>query len=234
MITYYSINVTNKCNKACLYCVNKSYVNKNEYLDIIKFEDLKNWLEKEIKVDDIVEIAGTGEPTLCAWLPNLLEYLEQKKTWVILKTNGFKLDKWRLTFDNVLVILTKHDSTDDYLLDKCKYLLPIDIICTAITEEALQKDTEPSSKIVIFFKNKVHEINKAFCVSPDGKVRFLPCIVQDMGTVWDYKPEGWNCISLKECPFLVNAWNFIEYLKNPFDLPNECNHVQVKNFQKEV
>jgi molybdenum cofactor biosynthesis enzyme MoaA len=115
MITYYSINITNKCNKACPYCVNKDYVNKAEYPDIMGFADLRNWLEKEIRENDIVEIAGTGEPTLCNWLPELLDYLKQKKTRVILKTNGFNLGEWRLPLDNLLVIMAKHDSSDDFI-----------------------------------------------------------------------------------------------------------------------
>jgi len=59
MRTYYSINVTNRCNKACSYCVNVDYINNKEYPDIMNFDDLKSWLETEIKEGDIVEIAGT-------------------------------------------------------------------------------------------------------------------------------------------------------------------------------
>jgi len=234
MTTYYSLNVTNKCNKACPYCVNIDYVNKKEYPDIMKFGDLRNWLEKEINEGDIVETAGTGEPTLCEWLPELLLYLSQKKAWAILKTNGAGLGRWRLSLENLVVVLARHDSSDEYVASKCEYLLPNDIILMAITKEAMLSKNDRYIKVDDFFQGKWHGIGRAFCVSPDGKVRFMPCVAHDMGTVWDYKPEGWDCITLSQCPFLVNAWNFIEYLKNPFDLPDGCGHLQVKNFQMGV
>jgi hypothetical protein len=97
----------------------------------------------------------------------------------------------------------------------------------AVEKEAMQAKNEHASKYVDFFQSKVHKIKRAFFLSPDGKIRFMPCQIIDIGTVWDYKPEGWDCFDLGICPFLVNAWNFIEYLKAPFDLPYGCNHVQV-------
>lgn len=230
MVAYFSINVTNKCNKACPYCVNKDYVNKIEYPDIIKFDDLKNWLEKEIKEDDIVEIAGTGEPTLCEWLPNLLQYLEAKKAWAILKTNGLKLGEWRRTLERLLVVLAKHDSSDEYILEQCKYLLPNDIICTVIAKEAMQNDTEVSSKILKLFSNDMHNIQRVFFITPDGKIRFMPCNNYVLGTVWDCRGGTYSCVDIHKCPFLVNAYNFIEYLKAPFDLPDGYNHVQVRKY----
>jgi len=200
----------------------------------MKFKNLKNWLEKEIKEGDIVEMAGTGEPTLCEWLPELLLYLSQKKAWAILKTNGFKLGRWRLHLENLLVVLAKHDSGDEYMLEKCKYLLPNDIVCTAIDEGTRQNNDEVASKTLKFFPGETHDIQRVFFITPDGKVRFMPCNANGMGTVWDCDSSTFGCVSLHECPFLVNAWNFIEYLKAPFDLPDWCNHAQVKNIQKEA
>jgi len=232
MTTYYSLNVTNRCNKACPYCVNKPYVNKREYPDIMDFESLKNWLEYEIKENDIVEIAGTGEPTLCHWLPELLRYLDSKKTWTILRTNGFGLGAWRLALGRVLAIMARHDSGDDYVRDRLQWLLPNDIVLDAITEETMQDESALATRVATFFQNKGHSAKRAFCISPDGKIRFMPCENKDMGTVWDYKPEGWDCTSFEQCPFLVNAWNFAEYLKQPFDLPQGCGHVQAKNCKR--
>jgi len=235
-MTYFSLHITNKCNKACPYCVNRDYINKPEYPDTMEFNDLRTWLEKEIHEDDIVEIPGTGEPTLCEWLPELLRYLEQKKAWVMLRTNGFKLGKWRLELNNLLVILAKHDSSDDYIKDKCEYLLPSDLICLFVTEQNMQGKDEVASKFnkSLLCPHEAHSIDRSFFVTPDGKIRFMSCVTLDMGTVWDYKPEPWHCLDFSKCPFALGAYNFIEYLKSPFELPEEYDHVQAKNIQKRV
>jgi len=209
--------------------VNKAYVNKSEYPDSMNFDDLHSWLDKEIEEGDIVEIAGTGEPTLCEWLPDLLRYLDGKKAWVILRTNGFGLGEWRLSLGNALVILAKHDSDDSYVLDRCRYLLPDDIVFEAVTEEEMQAENKKASKLVEFFPQRGHNIMRSFFVTPDGKIRFMSCVDEDMGTVWDYKRgRKWTCMDLAQCPFLQNAYNFIDYLKKPFDLPAGYNHTQVK------
>jgi organic radical activating enzyme len=216
MPTYYSINVTNRCNKACAYCVNKDYVNKREYPDLMGFADLRGWLGNEIRENDIAEIAGTGEPTLCGWLPDLLGYLEQKKAYAILRTNGFGLGNWRKALGRALVILAKHNSSDDYIREKCQYLLHGDIVMEAIPKEAMQAGNEQASKVVKEFKGRGHGFDRSFFVTPDGKVRFMSCTNLDMGTVWDFKPEKWTCMMQEQCPFLINAWNYAECLKAPF------------------
>jgi len=196
----------------------------------MNFDDLKNWLETEIVQNDIVEIAGTGEPTLCGWLPELLEYLEKKKTSVILRTNGLKLDSWRLALCNLLVILSKHDSSDDYIREKCKYLLPCDLI--ACLKDKINKEEIPKIKDDIFSKHKSHPIQRAFFVTPDGKIRYMPCMTNDMGTVWDYKPKYPICATFETCVFVLGAYNFIEYLKSPFELPKGIDHIQVKTLKE--
>jgi len=228
-MTYFSLNITNKCNKACPYCVNIDYINKTEYPDIMNFNDLRNWLEKEIGEDDIVEMAGTGEPTLCEWLPNLLQYLEDKKAWTMLRTNGFKLGEWRKKLARTLVILSKHDSGDDYISDKCKYLLPHDLIL--IIDKIVEKGNVNNPLSGTLAKHNSHIISKAFFITPDGRVRFMPCDQQDMGTVWDYHPREFICFNFSHCPFMLGAYNFIEYLKSPFDLPDGYNHVLAKKLR---
>jgi len=210
--------------------VNIDYVNKKEYPDLMDFADLRNWLEKEIAENDIVEIAGTGEPTLCDWLPDLLRYLEQKKAWTVLRTNGFKLDGWRMNLSKVLVILAKHDSINEYMLDKCQYLTTHDLILTSI-EETRQVSNDVASKLIRWLPCRIHDVERAFFVTPDGKVRFMPCLPHEQGTVWDYKPQRWNCITFDKCSFVLNAYNLIEYLKTPFELPSECNYERVGTWQ---
>jgi len=206
--------------------VNIDYVNKKEYPDVMNFIDLRNWLEKEIAENDIVEIAGTGEPTLCDWLPDLLRYLEQKKAWTILRTNGFKLDGWRMNLSKILVILAKHDSDDEYISYKCKYLTLHDIILMNI-EETKQGSNDVASKLIRWLPHRIHDVERAFFVTPDGKVRFMPCNQHEQGTVWDHKPGKWTCTTFDKCSFVLNAYNFIEYLKEPFELPCECGYMRV-------
>jgi len=231
--TYYSINVTNKCNKNCSYCINAEYVNNPEYPDIMKFEDLINWLENEINEDDIVEIAGTGEPTLCEWLPNLLHYLENKMVWTKLRTNGFKLGQWRKDMSRLLVIMAQHDSSNDYMNEKRKFLMPNDLILTQITDQNKQAKNDAASKIVDFFPDRSHNVKRAFFITPDGKIRFMPCQSRDMGTVWNYIQQGWTCTEFNLCSFVVNAYNFVEYLKKPFEIPQGIDYMQVKNWRKD-
>jgi len=229
MRTYYSINVTNKCNKACSYCINRDYINNNEYPDVMGFGDLREWLELELKENDIAEIAGTGEPTLCEWLPDLLDYLERKDALIILRTNGVRLGSWRAAFRNLLVIFSRHDSSDDYVADRCGFLLPHDLILAVDTANAVGKN-KTSEIVQLPCGKQSHDIERAFIVSPDGKVRFMPCQQRDMGTVWDYKPEGWTCTGFSRCPFVLNAYNFTEYLKSPCALPDGFNYVQAQSF----
>jgi len=212
--------------------VNIDYINKPaEYPDIMKFNDLKNWLDKEIKEDDMVEIAGTGEPTLCEWLPDLLCYLDAKKAGTILRTNGFKLGGWRKTFDRLLVIIAKHDSSNEYMTDRLKYLMPNDIVLTGI-DAAKQEAHDIASKTLGWLPRKRHNLDRAFFVTPDGKIRFMPCVKDDMGTVWDCKTRKWSCVDFYGCPFILNAYNFIEYLKSPFDLPDGYNHVDAGKWKQ--
>jgi len=229
LLTYFSINITNKCNKACSYCVNIDYINKKEYPDIINFNDLRNWLEIEIKEGDIVELAGTGEPTLCKWLPDLLNYLENKKSWTILRTNGLGLGEWRLSFKRLLVILSKHDSSVNYIKEKCKFLSKNDLILS-VTDNLSEKRNIAKVLNGDLARHCSHNITKAFFITPDGKVRYMPCMTADQGTVWDYKPEEVTCINFGQCPFILGAYNFIEYLKAPFELSNGYNHTQVQSF----
>jgi organic radical activating enzyme len=234
MKAYFSINVTNKCNKACDYCVNIDYVNKKEYPDIIDFANLRGWLENEINEDDIVEIAGTGEPTLCEWLPDLMSYLDGKRAWAILRTNGFRLGEWRKVLGRLLVVMSRHGSGDDYVKEKCKFLMPHDLIMDRMEEETVQGKSNHASR----FKNdelsphKTHDIKWAFFVTPDGKVRFMPCQPHSMGTVWDYKAENWTCATFSICPFVLGAYNLVEYLKAPFEITDGYCHARASKFQQ--
>jgi len=231
-MTYFSLNITNRCNKACSYCINKDYVNNQEYPDLISLEDLKKWLEFELKENDIVEIAGTGEPTLCEWLPDLLNYLEGKMAWVILRTNGFELGGWRLSLTRLLVILAKHDNDEDYVRIKCKFLLPSDLIITEIKINQKQGENKGRQPDALGYES--HPMQKSFFVTPDGKVRPMSCTVSDRGTILDYKPAGWTCTSFSTCSFIVGAYNFIEYLKERKYPPESANHtyMQAKTFME--
>jgi len=196
------------------------------------FKDFSG-VERTFTPDDIAEIAGTGEPTLCEWLPDLLQYLEAQKAWVVLRTNGCGLGYWRKPLDRLLVVLSKHDSSDEYIIRKCEYLLRHDLIM----KDALE-NFQDKSHIASNFKTDAlspyswHDVERAFFITPDGKVRFMPCVSHDLGTVWNYKPEAWICTNFARCHFALGAYNLIEYLKAPFDLPAGYTHVQVGSYHQ--
>jgi len=226
-LIYVSLNVTNACNKACDYCINKEYINNPKYPDIMGFEDLRKWLDE---LDDvIVEIPGTGEPTLCKWLPDLLEYMHGRGIYSVLRTNGFRLGEWRLKYDKLLVIVSRHDSSNEYINEKLKYLKGTDIIINGINEDKRQKAVHSNFENDELSPHSSHGITTAYFVTPDGKIRFMPCSPLEYGTVWSHGDDSFLCPTDK-CPFMLGIWNMIEYLKNPFEF-NSDSYIRIDKWR---
>jgi len=213
-ITYFLISLTNRCNKHCEYCVVKRWVNNLEFPDKMKTEDLIAFLKKEFQAGDVVELTG-GEPTLFLDLEMLLSWLKEHEARVILRTNGLHLSKWRGNYDNLVVVLAKHDSGDDYMNERKKYLLPCDLVLDGIPENIKQKKRfEP-----VFIADETspltsHPFKKTCFISADGKVKSMPCCSEDMGTVWDYTPRLYRCC--KDCSHTLGAWNLVQRIGNQF------------------
>jgi len=210
-MTYFLLSVTNTCDKACEYCVVKLWRNNPSYPDKATAYDFICFLEKEMKEGDVVEITG-GEPTTFHDLFLLLSFLKQQGAKVILRTNGLQLGHWRKDYPNMIVVLAKHNSGDEYMRERKRYLLPHDLVLDGIPEEIKQK--EPLKPV---FQNDgvspitSHPFQKSFFITNDGKVRRMPCESQDMGTIWDFKLRLYHCC--EECPYMLGAWNLASRIK---------------------
>jgi len=210
-MTYFLLSITNTCNKACAYCVVKPWLNNPEYPDKATAEDFIRFLQGEMVEGDVVEITG-GEPTLFHNFLVLFDFLKHRGAKVVLRTNGFNLSRWRKSYDNMVVVLAKHDSADEYMEERKRHLLPHDLVLDGIPDDIKQK--EPNKPV---FRNdsvsplQSHPFQKSFFITNDGKVRCMPCSDKDMGTIWDFKPRPYHCC--RECPYMLGAWNLVNRIK---------------------
>jgi len=182
---------------------------------MIAAADLTKFLGNEMQPGDTVELTG-GEPTLFPGLMALLEWLREHNAKVIMRTNGCKLDRWRKEFPNMVVVLAKHDSGDDYIEQKKACLLPHDLVLDGIPEHIKQKEggrpvfaNDETSPL------REHPFKRAFFVTNDGNLRFMPCINASMGNIinLDYSLERWSCIGGRSCPYMLGAWNLAERME---------------------
>ena len=204
-MTYFLLSVTNACNKSCDYCVVKKWRNNPDFPDKITAADIMAFLEKEMRPGDVAELTG-GEPTLFPDLLLLLEWLKERGAKVIMRTNGFRLGKWRKEFPNMVVALARHDSGDEYMEERKRHLMPWDWAIDKIPDGEMQKEQDNP----VFKKSKhnpltAHPFKRMFFITNDGKIRFMSCCEEDMGTIWDFKPREYFCCP--DCPFALFAWN---------------------------
>jgi hypothetical protein len=174
-------------------------------------EDFISFLEKEFQHGDVVELTG-GEPTLFHGLNMLLDWLKKHGAKVIIRTNGLHLGEWRKNYDNLVAVLARHDSDEDYMSERKKYLLPCDLVLDGIPESIKQK--EPFKSIFVADETSPltsYPFKKARFVSADGKVRFMACCPEDLGTVWDYKPRAYQMCD--KCSHMLGAWNLIQRIE---------------------
>jgi len=211
-MTYFLISLTNKCNKSCDYCVVKQWRNNPDFPDKITAGDLILFLGKELQAGDVAELTG-GEPTLFPDLTVLLDWLKKHGAKAIIRTNGLNLGGWRRCYDNLIVVLARHDSDEDYMGKRKKHLLPQDLVLDGIPEHVKQKEQGKP----VFVNDETspltsHPFAKAFFITPDGKIKFMPCCNEDLGTVWDCKPRKYHCCG--NCPYMLGAWNLASRIGN--------------------
>ncbi len=211
-MNYFLLSITNACNKSCGYCVVKKWLNNPEYPDKAAAADYIAFLEKEMQAGDVVELTG-GEPTLFPGLIGMLEWLKERGAKVILRTNGALLDEWRKSYPCMVVALARHDSDEAYMEERKKCLLPWDLTLE-MTKDHLDETRDNMDKPVlndIESPLKTHPFKRMFHITNDGKVRFMSCCDEDMGTIWDYKPRNYWCCP--ECAFALGAWNLAARIK---------------------
>jgi len=204
-MTYFLLSITNTCNKACTYCVVKPWLNNPEYPDKATAEDFIGFLEKETQAGDVVEITG-GEPTMFPRVLEILEWLREHEAKVILRTNGLFLNHWRVNYPNMIVVLARHDSGEEYWAKRRGFLLPYDLAIDSIPDN-IKQDVKGKPKFVNdeISTLSTYPFNRFFHITNDGKVRFMSCCKEDMGTIWEYKPREYMCCP--NCNFALGAWN---------------------------
>jgi organic radical activating enzyme len=212
---YILLSLTNSCNKSCDYCVMKKWRNNPNFLDKITIPELIEFFETKVPIDpgDVVEITG-GEPTLIPELPILLDYLQDSMAKVILRTNGFRLGHWREMYDNLIVVLSRHDSDSAYIERLKPLLKPWDIIQTGDgTDKKVYQD--PNSWVPIFQSHGVrHEFANAYTISNDGTVCFMYCDrshLSECGTIWDFHDHHPFHIC-DSCPYFLGAWELASWI----------------------
>ena len=210
-MTYFLLSITNACNKSCDYCVVRPWLNSPDYPDKATAQDFIDFLAKEMQPGDVVELTG-GEPTMFPGLFKILDFLKENGTKVILRTNGFKLGKWRKNFENAVVVLARHDSCDEYMSERKKHLLPQDLVLDGIPDDIKQKEQDkPIFKADAVSPETSHPFKRMFHITNDGKIRFMSCCKDDMGTLWDYRLRTYHCCYT--CPYALGAWNLARRMR---------------------
>jgi len=210
-MTYFLLSITNACNKSCDYCVVKQWRNNPAFPDKITAIDVIAFLEKEMQPGDTVELTG-GEPTLFPDLLLLLEWLKEHNAKVILRTNGCKLDRWRKEFPNMVIVLAKHDSSDEYMEERRRHLMSWDKAVDKIPDDEMQKEQDrPIFKKGMNNPLTAHPFKRMFFITNDGKIRYMACCKEDMGSLWDFKRREYFCCP--DCSFALLAWNLAARIK---------------------
>jgi len=206
-MTYWLVSLINKCNKSCPYCIVRHYLdNPEKYPSLLNFEDLTYFLEARLEEGDLVEITG-GEPTIVPWLENFIEWLTMKGTSIILRTNGLNLHEWRLKYKNMIVVLAKHDSSDEYIAEKEKFLLSWDRIVLGIDEKQKQSEGDSKPQFIVNDDTDLEpEFERIRFIDFDGRYRPFYCDSNGtLGTIWE--PKELKYAFCKDCSAVVGAWN---------------------------
>ena len=87
-MNYLQISLTSKCNRSCWHCPMAQYRNTDDEKYHLTNSVLIPWLKKNIDPSKwLVELTG-GEPTLYHGLGQLLDWLDENKYLVHVRTNG--------------------------------------------------------------------------------------------------------------------------------------------------
>jgi len=213
-MTYFLLSITNRCGKSCSYCVVKTWLNNPEYPDKATAQDFMDFLAQAMQSGDTVEITGGG-PTLFPDLLLLLDFLKRSNAKAILRTNGAMLGEWRKDYPNMIVVLAKHDSSDNYMASRKDCLLPHDLILDGIPDVIKQKEKyKPVFKADEISPLARHGYNRNFFITNDGKVRFMPCSEMSAGNIVErqYAPTPVICKDHSQCPYMLGAWNLVRRL----------------------
>jgi organic radical activating enzyme len=209
-MTYFLFSITNKCNKACSYCIVRDYVNNPAYPDKIDKEAVFSYFAKRAKAGDLVEITG-GEPTLAGWLEEFIKFLEGKNIYAVLRTNGFKL--FKNAYKNLVVAYNPHIAnrllspikTLKAFVKKWKYLKCSDIVI----RPKITDSEKPNFKNDKDSPLKSHPFEEMRFVTADGNIRAMSCSTDSIGSVWEANDTECVYMACPHCSFILGAWNLI-------------------------
>jgi hypothetical protein len=201
-MTYFLFSITNKCNKACPYCIVKDYVNNPMYPDKLDKEAVFSYFAKRAKAGDLAEITG-GEPTLVGWLEEFVQYLDGMDIKIVLRTNGFRL--FKNVYSNLVIAYNPHGG--EPIAKDC--LRETDIIIKPVITDSKMPE----------FKNDAdspfqsHPFNEMRFITADGNIRSMSCSENSIGNIWDANDTGCIYMACPHCPFILGAWNLANRLK---------------------
>jgi MoaA/NifB/PqqE/SkfB family radical SAM enzyme len=208
-LKYFLLSVTMKCNKDCSYCVVKDYLNNPEHPDKIDFGVLTTFLDNHMDDEDFAEITG-GEPTTWKHFSELLDYLEQRKCYKLVRTNGFKpIDLSK--YSRLYLYLAQHNSTDEWISDRfakfnCKGLISNkDNIPVMV-----QKSTITETKIM---EREQAQFSETYFIDNEARIRFLPCNDIFSGNLKEGITNNYKFSCGNNCPFKQGAWEMYKRIK---------------------
>jgi hypothetical protein len=197
-LKYILFSMTNRCNRACPYCIAKDYVNNPGYPDAVERNDALAYFAKNAGESDLVELTG-GEPTLLPWLEELVCLLDGKGAFIVLRTNGFRL--FRNIYRNLVVAFNPHDETDEYRRERFALMRNTDL---SIKPEIIGHGEKPRYTRM----GETHPFTEMEYITADGMISAMCCSTGlKIGNVKDgIDRKRYGKISAcGRCPFILGA-----------------------------
>jgi len=243
---YLHICLTVKCNRHCPYCI---MIKFRHFECRIAKESMMAFLEPYRK-GDAVEITG-GEPTLIPWLEEIVEYLDKKEVYILLRTNGYKLFDSR-KYRWLVVCLNTHDEPLEYRQEKRALLKSTDIIMgencpidfideTMNTEEKGFKPNfvpRENTKMTHPFNN----VREIFCMGPIYEFLCKSNLDHQIGdlTTGGYYSSFTHEKLIPECyacPHILMPWTWFQRLRLEEEVRKSLideDRIDVENIQRHI
>jgi organic radical activating enzyme len=206
---YFLLPITMKCNKSCSYCIVKDYINNPKYPDKIVFSELAAFLDEHMDDGDFCEITG-GEPTAWEHLPELLDYLESRNCYILVRTNGFKptdLSKYARLY----IYLAQHGESDEWAWETFNKFNCNGLISNKDNLPVMVKDNYTAEAKII--EEELAQFTDTYFITNDSKIRFMPCDNIFRGTLKDGL-NSYNFQCNNRCPFKQGAWEVLKRIDN--------------------
>lgn len=193
-----TVDLSNRCNYSCPFCIDGGLVNSRCSSYFIDFELLKKLLnESKLLGAKCLEITGGGEPLTYRKFDELVAYATELGYRVSLITNGYFIRRHEkifssITFDWIRVSL---DTTDRYLYGKihgCGYKMYDRVIDNL---KWLAKVNNLGISFVILEEN-IEDIVKCATLAKDIGAKYFeikPLMTGD-GNIFEYNSEILACI----------------------------------------